>query len=329
MCGKCDSALKKEEKFVSCFTCKQLFHTHCQDVSDAKYVFLSHQSDNSGIVWFCKTCQRTTRGLFQHIANLEVRLKTIEAERQKEKQEMSVLQRLVNALNKKINSLEESVVGVKEHAESYGEEIDTIKDAVTCMLNEVPQTTSIEARFSFIEDSLRQVSSSCMPSIESRPNSLENVPTIDVANELDDRQRRKGNLILHNVPECDNQGTEEETVKSILKVVLGKEVDDQVSGRVRVYRLGRRVPGMTRSIKCHLKSEDLCEQILRQSRKLTKSQEFCQVVLQPDMTFNQRMHIKHLVKEKKRRNGLALENSEDPDWIIRDGKLYRKRDIYV
>ncbi len=247
---------------------------------------------------------------------------------------MSVLQKLVNALNIKINSLEESVVGVKDHAESYGDEIDTIKDAVTCMLNEVPQTTSIEARFSSIEDSLRQVSSSCIPSNESRSSSLENVPTIEVANELDDRQRRKGNLILHNVPECDNQGADEESVKSILKVVLGQEVyppnvDGNDSEKARIYRLGRRVPGMTRSIKCHLKSEDLCEQILMQSRKLTKSHEFCQVVLQPDMTFIQRMHIKQLVKEKKRRNNIALENNEDADWIIRDGKLYRKRDIYV
>ncbi len=176
---------------------------------------------------------------------------------------------------------------------------------------------------------MRQASSSFIPPIKNRSTSLENVPTIDVANELDDRQRRKGNLILHNVPECDNQGADEETVKNILKAVLGKEVDDQVSERVRIYRLGRRVPGVTRSIKCHLKSENLCEQILLQSRQLTKSHDFCQVVLQPDLTFHQRIHIKQLVREKKRRNNLALEKNEEADWIIRDGKLYRKRDIYV
>ena len=132
----------------------------------------------------------------------------------------------------------------------------------------------------------------------------------------------------------DNQGADEETVKAILKLVLGKEVhspnlDDHDSEGVRIYRLGRRVPGRTRSIKCHLKSEDLCEQILMQSRKLTKFHEFCQVVLQPDLTFHQRIHIKQLVSEKKRRNNLALEKNEEADWIIRDGKLYRKRDIYV
>ncbi len=166
ICGKCDNTFKKEHKAVSCFTCKQLFHIQCQGVSDTKYEFLSNQSDNSGIVWFCRACKRTTSGMFQHIANLEIRLKSIETERQKEKHEMSVLQNLVNALNKKINSLDESVGDIQEQAESNGEQMDTIKDAVTCMLREVPQTTSIEARFASIEDSLKQVSS--LPSNESR-----------------------------------------------------------------------------------------------------------------------------------------------------------------
>ena len=331
VCGKCDDVLNNEDKVVSCFTCKQFFHTHCQGLSDAKYEILSNQSDSTAIAWFCRTCQITTRGMFQHIANLEVRLKTIEAERQKEKHEITVLQNLVNALNKKIKSLEESLVGVQEIAESNGEQIDTVKDAVTCMLNEIPQTTSIEARFSSIEHSLKQVSSTCISSIESRSSGFENVPTIEVANELDDRERRKGNLILHNVPENASHGTDEEVVKTILKFVLDNEVPTPLEDNegIRIYRLGRKIPGMNRSIKCHLKSENLCEQLLLQSRKLTKSQEFCQVVLQPDLTFHQRIHIKQLVREKKRRNNLALEKNEEADWIIRDGKLYRKRDIYI
>ncbi len=327
-CGKCDKTLKLENKVISCFTCKQLFHSHCQGVSDAKYEFISNQDDNSGIVWFCTACKRTTSGMFQHIANLEIRLSTIETERHKEKHEISVLQNLVNALNKKIISLEESVGHIQENEDSNGEQLDTIKDAVTCMLREVPQTTSIEARFESIEDSLKQVSS--LPSMENRSISIENVSTIEVANELDDRQQRKGNLILHNLPETENQGEDEVIVSNVLTHVLGKEINiPNGDGRVRIYRLGRRVPGRTRSIKCHLKSEDLCEQLLNQSRKLTQSQEFCQVVLQPDLTFHQRTHLKQLVREKRRRNSLAQENNDEADWIIRDNKLYRKRDIYV
>ncbi len=199
------------------------------------------------------------------------------------------------------------------------------------MLNEVPQTTSIEARFSSIEDSLKQVNS--IPSFDTRSRTFENYSTIEIANELDDRQRRKGNLILHNVPESDNPRNDEDTVSNILKYVLGKEFHIQSEAtpsmeRLRIYRLGRRIPGVTRSIKCHLKSETLCNEILMQSRKLTKSLDFYQVVLQQDLTFLQRSHLKQLVREKRSRNNHARDNNEESDWIIRDGQLFRKRDLY-
>ncbi len=134
--------------------------------------------------------------------------------------------------------LEESVGHIQENEESNEEQLDKIKDAVTCMLREVPQTTSIESRFESIEDSLKQVGS--LPSMDNRSICFENVSTVEIANELDDRQRRKGNLILHNVPETENQGEDEVTVSSILTQVLGKEIHiPNEDERVRIYRLGR------------------------------------------------------------------------------------------
>ncbi len=155
-CGKCDAVLKLEDKAVTCFTCKQDFHTHCEHVSDDKHAILSDQNDGAGLVWFCRTCMRTTAGMLRHVANLEIRLNKIEAEREKDRHEVSVLQNLVKALNKKVNSLEENV---QQCTESNQGEIDTIKQAVTTMLNEVPQTTSLEDRFSSIENSLSQLNS--------------------------------------------------------------------------------------------------------------------------------------------------------------------------
>ncbi len=111
-CGKCEESARAEDKVVSCFTCKQVFHINCQGVSLSKYEFLSNENDS--IVWFCKTCRLTTAGMFQHVANLEVRLKAIEEERKKEKHELSVLRKLVTTLNQKVNSVEDSIDNVKE-----------------------------------------------------------------------------------------------------------------------------------------------------------------------------------------------------------------------
>ncbi len=328
ICGKCDKSVKVDDKVVNCFTCKQEFHINCQGVSLSKYEFLSGENDS--IVWFCRTCRRTTAGMFQHVANLEIRLKAIEEEREKEKHELSVLRKLVTALNQTVNSVEDSIVNVKE-------ENDNIRDAVTCMLNEIPQCTSIEARFSSIENTLQEVSSHSITELydnvcsQSSLNSR-NFSTVEVANELDDRQRRKGNLVLHNVPENSDQECDEDAVKSILKHVVDKEVDvqrDPITNRPRIYRLGKRIPGKNRSVKCHLNSEQVCEQVLSQSRRLSESSRYNQVVLQEDLTPMQRSHIKQLVHEKKRRNCLASKNNQDPDWIIRGGKLCKKNESKV
>ncbi len=337
-CGKCDINLKEEDKVIDCFTCKQLFHINCQGVSVAKYEILSDTNDNPGMVWFCRTCQRTTAGMFQHIVNLELRLKAIEDEREKEKHEVTVLRKLVSTLNQTINSVEESIVNVKE-------ENDSIKDAVTCMLNEIPQCTSIEARFSSIENTLKEVSSvnSSVSTLQSYADldsstcsqsiiNYSDFSTVEIANELDDRQRRKGNVVLHNVPETGNQESDEHSVISILNHVLGEEVNyhrDSTTDMPRIYRLGNRIPGKTRSIKCHLQSKEMCAQVLSRSRRLSESNNFSQVVLQEDMTPMQRAHIRQLVIEKKKRNFLAQKNNLTPDWVIRSGKLQRKTDYKV
>ena len=219
-----------------------------------------------------------------------------------------------------------------------------IRDAVNCMLDEVPQTRSIESRFNSIEDSLEQVNS--IPSIESRLYLLENSETdilnepqgrsvesaiYEITNELADRQQRSSNLVLHNVPEMNSLEDDVEVVKCIIDEVVGKEVEiqsDSITGQLRAYRLGRKVLGKTRSNKVHLRSKELCQDILTHSRNLTRSKNFSKVVLQADLTTQQRSHLKKLVIEKRQRNNTALENHEDADWVIRFGKLCRKRDIY-
>ncbi len=161
---------------------------------------------------------------------------------------------------------------------------------------------------------------------------LNDISTAEVANELDDRQRRKGNLVLHNIPEKNSQECDENSVESILTHILRKEVDiqrDSITGKPKIYRLGRKIPGKNRSIKCHLKSKEMCEEVLSQSRRLSESSSFSQVVLQRDLTPMQRTHIRQLVNEKKKRNCLALRNNQDPDWIIRGEKLCRKSDYKV
>ena len=264
-----------------------------------------------------------------------------EEERKKEKHELSVLHNIAKTLNTKVNALEGKF---NDTLRTNSEEIRGIHDAVSTMLEEVPQTTSIKSRFISIEDSLEKMS--VIPSIESRLYLLESSEsciinesqsspaegsTIVIANELAERQWRSRNLVLHNVPESNSFEEDVEVVKHIIEEVAVNDVEiqsDLITGQPQVYRLGRRVLGKTRSMKIHLSTEEICQDILKHSRKLTHSDNFSNVVLQADLTAQQRSHLKKMVCEKKRRNRVALENHDEADWVIRNGKLCRKRDIY-
>ena len=349
-CSKCDKQLKINDNSVECFTCKLVFHASCHHISDTKYEILCG-AENEGIFWFCVSCRRTTRGLLQHLSNIAQRLKVIEDERESEKKEMSVLHRLLTTFNGKLFEVEEnSNVAIQE----IQEDLQSIRENVCDMLKEVPQVTmsSLETRFSNIEGKLA-ISIDSSDSVNTAKSSLHDTQSkisksspsksitskmssvtvesneefmIEVANEVDDRQKRRKTLVIHNIDENDDAAEDYVQVTNILSEIINDDnlIRQQLAD---TYRLGRRNPCINRTVKVHFKSEDFCRSVLQHTRKLRDSSYYKHIVFQPDLTPTQRHHLKMLVEEKKQRNWNAKQCNEEPDWTIRIGKLCRRRDI--
>ena len=148
---------------------------------------------------------------------------------------------------------------------------------------------------------------------------------IDVANEVDDRQKRRKILVIHNIAENDDTAEDYVQVTNILNEIIDDEnlLSQQ---QLDIYRLGRRSPHIHRTVKVHFRSEDFCRNVLQHTRKLRDSNCYKHIVLQPELTPIQRRSLKKLVEEKKRRNYYAKQFNEEPDWIIRRGKLCRRSD---
>ncbi len=159
-------------------------------------------------------------------------------------------------------------------------------------------------------------------------SNFQDTSIVAVANELEERNKRKRSIVIHNVPESHDSSSDMEAVKQILHEVSGKEVEfELMNNKPRMYRLGRHHDpsnNRTRSIKVHLKSADDCDEILQNLRKISQSVKHPCVVIQRDLTPMQRNHIKMLVMEKKRRNNQAIMNNEEPDWTISSGFLHRR-----
>ncbi len=150
----------------------------------------------------------------------------------------------------------------------------------------------------------------------------------EMTNELEERNKRSKGLVIHNLPEGSDIEDEERVSKLLREVLESKtkvEVEsDENTSMLRMYRLGRKQPNKTRSLKVHLKSAKTRDLILDNARRLSLSEDFNKIVIQKDMTPLERIHLKQLVHEKNRRNHLARMNHEEPNWTIR-GRIICQR----
>ncbi len=155
------------------------------------------------------------------------------------------------------------------------------------------------------------------------------VTVVEIANELEERNKRRSSLVVHNLPEPTNENDDEVHVSNLLREVLDNpnEAVFPTEGELpgpKLFRFGQRMPHRVRSLKVHLKSKEVRDKVLSNARRLMKSENYSTIVLQKDMTPMERVHIKKLVHEKKRRNFEAKQNREEPDWIIQGGILCRR-----
>ncbi len=227
-----------------------------------------------------------------NVSNIEHRLREIETEGESERKEITVMHSLVNKFNSNLTEIEQNS---KQSIQEVQEDVQSIRENICEMLNEVPQITmsSLETRFCNIEERLsttvetsesKNSFSGSLIDVHSATNESSRYSTamrvdaestksheefmIEVANEVDDRQKRKKTLVVHNVEE-NNDAEDYLQVTNILNEIIGNNLVKQQE--MRIYRLGKRTPGKNRSIKVHLKLEEVCRNVLQQAIKLRKS----------------------------------------------------------
>ncbi len=206
------------------------------------------------------------------------------------KKQIAVVHDLVNTFNGRLTEIEENS---KQATQEVCEDVQSIRENICEMLTEIPQITlsSLETRFSNIEEklsnsgeaieckntvstsqtrehtpytnpSMSTITNMCLESIESHEEFM-----IEVANEVDERQKRKKALVIHNIEETDNATEDVTQVTNIINKIIDDEclVKQQ---QVNVYRLGKRSPARNRTIKVHFKSEDFCRDVLQHTQSL-------------------------------------------------------------
>nr|CAH7738544.1 unnamed protein product [Callosobruchus chinensis] len=112
----------------------------------------------------------------------------------------------------------------------------------------------------------------------------------DVVSEISEREKRKNNIILFNVPEADRSKSANEQSASDKNVVVDvlKEIIPEVSlDSIKPIRLGVFTSSKKRPIKVTLDNNDIVRKVLTNARKLQSSNRYKTIILSSDRTKRQ------------------------------------------
>ena len=147
--------------------------------------------------------------------------------------------------------------------------------------------------------------------------------------ELEDRAKRKTNLIVMNIPESDSEDIQEKKdhdlaeIKKVFNVMDCKDIAAEIK---QVTRLGKQQTSgenkYPRLLKVVLTNEENQKEVIRKSKCLKSKEGYERVYINRDLTPLELREQKVLREElKKKRN----EAGRDERWIIRNGAVVKER----
>jgi len=140
-----------------------------------------------------------------------------------------------------------------------------------------------------------------------------------------ERERRKLNVIIHNLPEPPDIPSSEQTKQKDIKKIgslLSSEFKIETSKIQRAVRLGTPHPGShkPRLLLVELGDISTKRQLLRQATNLRKSTVWSNIYISPDLTPKERAHNKKLREELKARKDAGEKNI-----FIKHGKIMSRQ----
>ncbi len=149
------------------------------------------------------------------------------------------------------------------------------------------------------------------------------VSTKTIYKEIEDRARRKENLIFSGIPETLNGSLEDRKVADqeyVERILMNLSIaDDGVI--TRIHRIGRSVDDKPRLLLVKCMNEEIKLDVLRNAKKLRNLETYKTIYVNPDLTLAQRQERKLLANELKRRRALG------EDVVIQNNSVVLKSTI--
>lgn len=189
---------------------------------------------------------------------------------------------------------------------SLNSKLDDIANKMTNMTN----------RMDAIDQKITQVELRCSKMEETSESFFSSI-----TQEVEDRNRRRCNLIVSGIPEEERGSVEERREADETKVgTLMGDLNDGWSDDdiAHVHRIGSNVSKGPRLIRVICQKDTVRNDVLRKAKQLRNLPKYNHVYINPDLTVCQR------AENKKLRDELRLRRGRGEDVVIRNGKVIDK-----
>lgn len=313
-CGICKKIVTKSEKGVQCEMCEGWFHCKCEDLSEDTYKLLGQDK----IHYFCSTCDKITGKVLKSITELHLRQNKLE------ERVDNVVEEIKQIGGKKWvqhDELEKEFKKVREELRDMRivrqEEMEREFKKVRVELKEVREGVAGGSRKVQKEEEdimrLQKEVGEMKTEMEMRVTTSAKIVKEDVDERLE-IERRKGNLIIHGVPESNAEKDIDEVAKILgegLKLDFTRHVD-------KMERIGREVEGRPRPIRMKIKNMDGRKEILSRAKNLKDTEEFKRMFISPDLTRRQQEADRELRQQLKRIREGGVQEAR-----IKNGKIVK------
>ena len=278
-CGLCNLNLGKKDKFLQCELCDLWFHTTCQDVSEAMYavVLEARELKKPGIHWYCApSCDRAAEKFLKGIRQLQ--------------DDVQSLQNDMVSTNEKIDKISSGDLpqGMVDAVSSISTKVGAdMKQKVNSEIGNVKTELAKIAAGEFpkaMAEAVAKLSSERGPasgdeqSANLDPNEVQSMidkKTKEHLLELDDRNRRRTNLLVFKLRESTEDSKE---AKKKEDVAMAHQILKDIQSTHKptdIRRLGNPAAEQTRPrpLRISFNSQEERDMVIRNFHKSKKSAE--------------------------------------------------------
>ena len=284
-CNKKCTIKGKNSEAIQCDICYVWVHASCESFSREQYKALSDLSKSFPNLAYCYKLNGCFTCLNQLIARNDTSKPSTEIDEVLENMEKnySSVNQAITTISENINQLSSNNTELENKVNNLAKSIES--SGLESTVNDLAKS---------IESSLAQPKP---PAWEFPATFTPSSVAINVADELSEQNKRKCNIVVHNLPEPPTTNSQSDT--NCFLGICHDSLDLNVEVTKSV-RLGQKQTSRPRSLLLKLSNEASRNQVLSQAPKLRFSSTWNQIYIQPDMTPTEREAYRKLQEENQK-----------------------------